>query len=409
MPQKSHHHVMFPSASFGPKPIRFSQLTKWFTHQCLDDCDTKLVGGFNPVEKYDRQIGSSPQIGVKNKKYLKPPPSKQSFLPCFLSPLSFCRHVFFFRRHLWDAWPPPIWTVPEATWRCEINWELWSVISHRKKKLQELGEDDDMLSGYFFCIYIVIHDVMPLEESIIQSFSHIIPHPYLWWRWPRFLCARRRLFPLGITFGNQFQPLLHSSESLLFKQKKYRRKLGQNSWSDGLENHKKNTTANPWKKPVFFRQQIWRLRKLHPRGIATPESCHLEVIGNLGSEQLVCVCVLPSLKTNRFSAFETMMLEKWQCSLPKADFFGCFFWLLFCCWFWFFSGLFAVCSFCRVFEADLGGCMGQNQFLEWGVNSHLLFVSERVSMVEANKRGHYITKPNNALGWWFGIVRVPPK
>ncbi len=26
---------------------------------------TYLVGGFNPSEKYDRQIGSFPQIGVK--------------------------------------------------------------------------------------------------------------------------------------------------------------------------------------------------------------------------------------------------------------------------------------------------------------------------------------------------------
>ncbi len=33
-----------------------------------------LVGGFNPFEKYARQIGSSPGRG-ENKKYLKPPPS----------------------------------------------------------------------------------------------------------------------------------------------------------------------------------------------------------------------------------------------------------------------------------------------------------------------------------------------
>ena len=33
-----------------------------------------LVGGFNPFEKYDRQIGSPPQVGVKIKKSLKPPP-----------------------------------------------------------------------------------------------------------------------------------------------------------------------------------------------------------------------------------------------------------------------------------------------------------------------------------------------
>ena len=33
-----------------------------------------LVGSFNPFEKYARQIGSFPQIGVKLNKYLKPPP-----------------------------------------------------------------------------------------------------------------------------------------------------------------------------------------------------------------------------------------------------------------------------------------------------------------------------------------------
>ena len=35
-----------------------------------------LVGGWtNPFEKYDRQIGSFPQIGMNMKQYLKPPPS----------------------------------------------------------------------------------------------------------------------------------------------------------------------------------------------------------------------------------------------------------------------------------------------------------------------------------------------
>ena len=34
-----------------------------------------LVGGFNPSETDARQIGSSPQIKNKNKKYSKPPPT----------------------------------------------------------------------------------------------------------------------------------------------------------------------------------------------------------------------------------------------------------------------------------------------------------------------------------------------
>ena len=35
-----------------------------------------LIGGFNPFEKYARQIGNLPQSRGENNKYLKPPPSK---------------------------------------------------------------------------------------------------------------------------------------------------------------------------------------------------------------------------------------------------------------------------------------------------------------------------------------------
>jgi len=31
----------------------------------LEELDTKLVGGFNPFEKYAREIGSFPQVGMK--------------------------------------------------------------------------------------------------------------------------------------------------------------------------------------------------------------------------------------------------------------------------------------------------------------------------------------------------------
>ena len=37
---------------------------------------SKLVDGFNPFEKYARQIGSFAEVGVENKRYLKPPPRK---------------------------------------------------------------------------------------------------------------------------------------------------------------------------------------------------------------------------------------------------------------------------------------------------------------------------------------------
>ena len=227
---------------------------------------------------------------------------------------------------------------------CEINWELWSVISPRKKTPGIRWRRTCCLDIYFLYI-IVIHDVMPLEESVIQEFSHIIPHPYLWWRWPRFLCARRRLFPLGITFGNQFQPLLHSSESLLFKQKKYRRKLGQNLVKTlevmGWKTTKKTPQKKSMKKNSFSGNKFGGWESCIPEASPHLKAATLRWLVTLVVNSL-CVCVLPSLKTNRFSAFETMMLEKWQCSLPKADFFGCFF-VGFGS-----SGLFAVCSFCRV-------------------------------------------------------------
>ena len=41
----------------------------------ITSADDILVGGFNPSEKYDRQIGLSPQVEVKINKYLKSPPS----------------------------------------------------------------------------------------------------------------------------------------------------------------------------------------------------------------------------------------------------------------------------------------------------------------------------------------------
>ena len=45
----------------------------WFQEQNLQP---KLVGGFNPVEKYEPKWVHLPQIGMKMKKSLKPPPRK---------------------------------------------------------------------------------------------------------------------------------------------------------------------------------------------------------------------------------------------------------------------------------------------------------------------------------------------
>ncbi len=46
----------------------------WLSEQVYKALLTILVGGFNHPEKIS-QIGNLPQIGVKIKQYLKPPPS----------------------------------------------------------------------------------------------------------------------------------------------------------------------------------------------------------------------------------------------------------------------------------------------------------------------------------------------
>ena len=63
--QKKKHPLHFIWPLFG----------YYFTHLDL------LVGGFNPCEKNISQIGNPPQIGMKIKKYLKPPTSRFSNVP----------------------------------------------------------------------------------------------------------------------------------------------------------------------------------------------------------------------------------------------------------------------------------------------------------------------------------------
>ena len=40
--------------------------------------ENKLVGGFNPIENRS-EIGNLPEIAMKNKEYLKPPPKQGIF------------------------------------------------------------------------------------------------------------------------------------------------------------------------------------------------------------------------------------------------------------------------------------------------------------------------------------------
>ena len=53
----------------------FGRFLAWSNKQQLEH--EALVGGFNPFEKYESK-GSSPQVGVEVKKYLKVPPPRQT-------------------------------------------------------------------------------------------------------------------------------------------------------------------------------------------------------------------------------------------------------------------------------------------------------------------------------------------
>ena len=61
-----------PTAHNSPASIRVWEETaaKWWGKRR----STTLIGGFNPCEKYARQIGSFPQSRGENKQWLKPPP-----------------------------------------------------------------------------------------------------------------------------------------------------------------------------------------------------------------------------------------------------------------------------------------------------------------------------------------------
>jgi len=71
-----------PNAQAHGKGIaRLQQPAAWLstvvTYIFLTPGKLHLVGGFKPLpfEKYDHQNGNLPQVGVKNKNYLKPPSS----------------------------------------------------------------------------------------------------------------------------------------------------------------------------------------------------------------------------------------------------------------------------------------------------------------------------------------------
>ena len=74
----------------------------------LGNPETKLVGGFNPSEKYARQNGFIfPKFRGENKKYWKPPPSKPSNLPRW-HPRESIQGIMHCCTHRWTPQGPPL-------------------------------------------------------------------------------------------------------------------------------------------------------------------------------------------------------------------------------------------------------------------------------------------------------------
>ena len=93
-----------------------------------------------PFEKYDRQVGSSPQVGMKIKKYLKPPPRLASsdflFMTFQGSPFPFA---------LWAPRCPAVTTNAfqngeakkksgSATWKVHSKNQPGMISTHHNKK-----------------------------------------------------------------------------------------------------------------------------------------------------------------------------------------------------------------------------------------------------------------------------------
>ena len=72
----------------------------------LKQSKVHLVGGWtNPFEKYARQNGNLPQIGVRIKKYLKPPTSAFSSMGKNFQFVFHCNNTH--SRHFWPSVPTP--------------------------------------------------------------------------------------------------------------------------------------------------------------------------------------------------------------------------------------------------------------------------------------------------------------
>ena len=117
-------------------PIQRRYLTFHFPWWRIQDCvyiHPLLVGGFNPSEKYDRQIGSFPQgSGWKYKIFELPPPRLE------------CKHVEIktpvspAKLHFWSPMTGTNCAEPTGRWRSGVIFCVWWRYSAWKMFFQEI-------------------------------------------------------------------------------------------------------------------------------------------------------------------------------------------------------------------------------------------------------------------------------
>ena len=109
-----------------------------------------LVDGFNPFEKYARQIGSSSQVGGKNKKCSKPPPryiKKPYNNLCIVLVHSLLLGVLGPALQLHPLHPEKLTVTASqeqlaSSWPVPFTWKFWTkmtLVSFREKPFNAFG------------------------------------------------------------------------------------------------------------------------------------------------------------------------------------------------------------------------------------------------------------------------------
>ena len=131
---------VFASTPHWQKTLPSGNKTKRYKSEVLSETNQieganfniKLVGGFNPIEKY---IGSFPQLKVNNNKYLKPPPSKVQVNPH--SPFAICLRPPFFFAH---AGEPVIQHDPTESSGGLPRWWLYMIYVETNESYRKCGK-----------------------------------------------------------------------------------------------------------------------------------------------------------------------------------------------------------------------------------------------------------------------------